>query len=94
MALDLFAGARFFGRVVTAMFGFIPLPTASLPMRPGLWRRLWHNRRSPASRFLLVKDVLMNVSDEFYRLAHRIPPHARIERDRNGKYRGSEGLGP
>ena len=67
---------------------FVPIiRTRPGPVAAGWWDRLLRNRRNPASRLVLMGDVLMNLSDWWHTIYHRVPldAEAHFKRDSAGR---------
>jgi len=72
---------------------FVPIVrTRPRPAPAGWWDRLLRNRRDPASRVVLLGDVLMNVSDWWHTIYHRVPAgtEAYFKRDSAGRLESME----
>lgn len=70
------------------IFRFVPLfRTRPGPMPRNFLDRMFRNRRNPGSRVVLLGDVLMNLSDWWHVLYHRVPSdgEAHYERDSAGR---------
>ncbi len=52
-----------------------------------LWQRIYHNRRNPTERLLFVRDVILNVQDEWHCFVHRIPAGSLLEKGESGQAR-------
>lgn len=57
-------------------------------LRRSLFTRLFSNRYNPGSNWVSLGDVIENARDIFTCWLNRIPPGARLHRDRHGKIRG------
>ena len=67
---------------------FVPLfRSRPSPLPRGFVDRIVRNRRVPSSRVVLVGDVLMNLSDWWHALYHRVPAGAEVhfKRDAAGR---------
>lgn len=70
------------------LFRFIPLfRTRPGPTPAGWLDRMFRNRRRPSARVILLGDVLMNFSDWWAAVYHRLPKGKTVafERDADGR---------
>ena len=58
------------------------------PRRRSLLSRIFSNRYNPGSSWVSIGDMVENIRDTFTCWVNRVPPGARLNRDRNGKICG------